>query len=78
MNIYLAWLVTVLWWICYPVGIIVYYVAIVVLTLLKLLYRPLAFVLQPVVYFGRFVLACLAFPFMLLAKLEVRSSSTFT
>lgn len=71
MNIYLEWLVTILWWICYPVGIVAYYLAIVLLTVAKLLYRPLALVLQPVVYFGRFILACLAFPFVLLAKLEV-------
>lgn len=71
MNIYLAWTLTVLWWICWPVGITLYYLAITVLTLLKLLYWPVAFVLQPVVYFLRFIAACLALPFRALVKLEV-------
>jgi hypothetical protein len=77
MNVYMSWLLTILWWICYPVGIVLYYVAIAGLAISKLLYQPVAFVLQPVVYLSRFVLACLALPFILLAKLAVRIPETW-
>lgn len=70
-NVYLANTLTVLWYICWPIGILVYYVAIAVLSILKLLYRPVRFLLQPFVYLGRFVLACMIAPFQLLVKFEV-------
>ncbi|KAF2171106.1 hypothetical protein M409DRAFT_64062 [Zasmidium cellare ATCC 36951] len=69
-NAALAWAWTIGWWICYPIGVVVWYLAVVVLFILNLLYRPVAFLLQPFVYLGRFILACLVFPFTLAARLE--------
>ena len=66
---------TVVWWICWPIGISLYYVgyylAFTILFIVKLVYRPLEFVLLPVIYLGQFLLACVAVPFRLLAKFEV-------
>ncbi|KAK6434377.1 hypothetical protein LTR95_009435 [Oleoguttula sp. CCFEE 5521] len=70
MNIYLAWTGTVLWWICYPIAIVVYYLTITLFALASFLWRPLVFLLQPVVYLGRAIVACLALPVHLLVKLE--------
>ncbi|KAF2766715.1 hypothetical protein EJ03DRAFT_174048 [Teratosphaeria nubilosa] len=69
-QVALAWSVTVLWYICWPIGIILYYLVFVAIFLAKLLYRPVGFLLQPIVYLGRFTAACIAAPFQLLARLE--------
>ncbi|KAK5121995.1 hypothetical protein LTR85_004567 [Meristemomyces frigidus] len=69
-EVYLANTLTVLWYICWPIVIILYYLAVAVLFIIKLLYRPVGFLLQPLVYFGRFLLACSIAPFQLLAKFE--------
>jgi hypothetical protein len=71
MNKYLAGTLTVLFWIGWPIYIVVYYLAITIFAILKVLYWPIAFVLQPVVYLLRFIAACLALPFQALVKLEV-------
>lgn len=71
MHIALEWLGAILYWLCWPVGILIYYLFTAVFAILKLLYWPIAFLLQPFVYFGRFVLAVLALPFRALVKLEV-------
>jgi hypothetical protein len=73
MNKYLAGTLTVLFWIGWPIYIVLYYIAITILAILKVIYWPIAFVLQPVVYLLRFIAACLALPFRALVKLEVRS-----
>lgn len=73
-NAALAWTRTIGWWICYPIGLVLWYLAVVVLFVLNLLYRPVAFLLQPLVYLGRFILACLVFPFTLAARLEASTS----
>ena len=70
MNKYLAGTLTVLFWIGWPIYIVVYYLAITIFAILKVLYWPIAFVLQPVVYLLRFIAACLALPFQALVKLE--------
>ena len=74
----LHWAGVLLWYICWPVGIAIYYivysVAAVVLFIAKLCWRPLAFVLLPVLYLGEFILACFTAPFRLLAKFEVLHS----
>jgi hypothetical protein len=75
MNIYLAWTGTILWWICWPIGILLYYLFVAVVAILKLIYWPIAFILQPVVYLLRFIAAILALPFRALVKLEVRDTS---
>lgn len=71
MNIVFAWILTILYWIVWPVIIILYYIVTALVTTLKLLYWPIGFILQPVVYLGRFILACLALPIRALIKLEV-------
>ena len=70
-SVLLAKTLTVFWYICWPIAILIYYIAVAVLFILKLLYQPVGFLLQPVVYLGRFLLACLVAPFRLLVKLEV-------
>ena len=47
-------------------------IATFVLYLVKLLYWPIGFLLQPVIYLARFILTCVLAPFRLLVKLEVR------
>ena len=64
--------VLALWYILWPIGVFVYYLAIAILSLVKLLYRPVGFLLQPIAYLGRFILACLVAPFHQLVKFEVR------
>ena len=71
MHVALEWIGVVLYWLCWPVGILLFYLSTAVLAILKLLYWPIAFLLQPFVYFGRFILAILALPFRALVKLEV-------
>jgi len=75
MNNYLAGTLTVLFWIGWPIYIVLYYLANTVFAILKILYWPIAFVLQPVVYLLRFIAACLALPFRALVKLEVSTPS---
>ena len=70
-GIYITNTLSILWYICWPVGVLLYYLAIAVLTMIKLLYQPVGFLLQPLVYVGRFLLACLIAPFRLLVKFEV-------
>lgn len=71
MHILFAWILTILYWIVWPVIIILYYIVTALVATLKLLYWPIGFLLQPVVYLGRFILACLALPIRALIKLEV-------
>jgi hypothetical protein len=77
MNIYLAWTGTILYWISWPIGIVLFYLFVAVVAILKLIYWPIAFILQPVVHLLRFITAVLALPFRALVKLEVRASGTF-
>ncbi|KAK5167342.1 uncharacterized protein LTR77_007041 [Saxophila tyrrhenica] len=62
------------YWVVYPVAIGLYYVlynlAFAVVFILKLLYRPLEFLLLPVVYLGQFLFACVLAPFKFLARFE--------
>lgn len=64
-----------IYWIVWPIAVLVYwllyYLAFAVLFLLKLVYRPLEFILLPVIYFAQFLFACLLAPFQVLAKFEV-------
>jgi hypothetical protein len=75
MNKYLAGTLTVLFWIGWPIYIVLYYLTIAIFAILKVIYWPIAFVLQPVVYLLRFIAACLALPFRALVKLEVSTRS---
>lgn len=62
---------TVLWYL----GLPLYYLAVPVLFVLRQLYRPLAFLLLPVIYLARFILACIIAPFQFLARFEVRQET---
>ncbi|KAF2208598.1 hypothetical protein CERZMDRAFT_101346 [Cercospora zeae-maydis SCOH1-5] len=59
-----------LYWLVYSVAIILRTISYALLRLLHLLWRPIAFVLQPLVYLANFLLACLALPFRAIVKLE--------
>ena len=74
MNIYLAWTGTILYWISWPIGIVLFYIFVAVVAILKLIYWPIAFILQPVAHLLRFITAVLALPFRALVKLEVRAN----
>nr|POE56793.1 hypothetical protein CFP56_33765 [Quercus suber] len=67
---FLSTAATALWYIGFPIGFVLYHLAILVLFTLKQLYRPLAFLSLPALYLGRFILACLVAPFQLLVKFE--------
>ena len=69
---YLANTLKVLGYIAWPIAITLYYITSGVAFVLKLLYWPLGFLLQPLVFLGRFILACFLAPFQLLVRLEVR------
>ena len=64
-----------LYWISWPIGIgiyyLVYYMSFALLFVVKLVYRPLEFILLPVFYLLKFVFGCLIAPFQFLAKFEV-------
>ena len=65
----------IFWWIFYPIGVglyyLVYYLAFAVVFLLRLFYKPIAFVLLPIVYLLQVLWACFLAPFRFLAKFEV-------
>lgn len=63
------------WWIYFPIWTLLWYLAVTCLLVAKLLYRPVAFILLPFVYLGRFLLAMLALPFRVAARFEVSVSS---
>ena len=70
-----GWLWKAIYWTFWPIGIslyyIVYYASFAVLFVLRLLYRPLEFILLPVFYLLQFILNLLLAPFQFLAKFEV-------
>jgi hypothetical protein len=70
-----GWAAKVFYWTLWPIGIgiyyLLYYISFVVLFVLRLIYRPLEFILLPVFYLLQFVLNCLLAPFQFLAKFEV-------
>ena len=70
-----GWLWKAIYWTVWPIGIslyyVLYYASFAVLVVLRLLYRPLEFILLPVFYLLQFVLNLLLAPFQVLAKFEV-------
>lgn len=68
----LYWIGTGLSFVGYWIGVIVWQLFSTLAYILYLLARPLFFILQPVGYLGRFLLACLWWPFELIVKFEVR------
>lgn len=58
-----------------PIGLAisttVYYLAFAIFFVLRLIWRPLEFLLLPVLYLGDFMLQCILAPFRFLAKFEV-------
>jgi hypothetical protein len=67
----LAITLTILYYICWPIGVFIYYLALLAFAILKILYQPVGFILLPILYLGRFLLACLYATFQILAKFEV-------
>ncbi|KAM3417350.1 hypothetical protein BST61_g5601 [Cercospora zeina] len=59
-----------LYWLACSIAILLRTTAYAVLWLLHLLWRPIAFALQPLIYLGSFLLACLALPFRAVVQLE--------
>lgn len=53
------------------IGNAIYYIAFGVVIVLRLLWRPLEFLLLPVLYLGDFIVRCTLAPFRFLAKFEV-------
>ncbi|QIW99013.1 hypothetical protein AMS68_004531 [Peltaster fructicola] len=70
LDIYWQYTLTTLGWISYPFGLVLYYVAIILLFIGKLLYGPISTFLQPFIYVGRFFLFLITLPYHLLAKFE--------
>lgn len=71
MNIYLAALLSVLYWIIYPIYLLFYYVAYVIYIILAPISRVVLFILQPLFFFIRLVGNCITAPFYFLARFEV-------
>lgn len=67
----LSWIGIGLSFIGYWVGVIVWQLLSTLGYILYLLSQPLVFILQPVGYLGHYLLACLLWPFKLIAKFEV-------
>jgi len=64
---------TAIWsYILWPIALLLSHTAILIFLLLNLLYRPLAFLLQPLVLLAKVILTCLLVPFRLLVKFEVK------
>lgn len=78
MNPALGVVYATLCWLVYAIAVLLKDIAFALLWLLHLLYRPIAFTLQPFVYLGRFLLACLALPCKALVKFEVDFSFSFS
>ncbi|EME43678.1 hypothetical protein DOTSEDRAFT_174645 [Dothistroma septosporum NZE10] len=70
LNLYLDWAWTISYWICAPIGWVLWYILLAVLFIIKILYWPVAFLLQPVFIFGRVILNILAAPFRLLVQFQ--------
>lgn len=75
MNIYLAWTITVLSWILYPIYAVVYFIAYYIFVGLTMIMHPLyvisMFVLQPVIYLGLFISFCITWPYYFVQRFEV-------
>lgn len=67
----LASLLSAAWWTGYSVALVLWYILIAMSFVAQLLYRPIAFVLSPLIYIGRLILACVVFPFDVIAKFQV-------
>jgi len=72
MNIYLAWTLTVLYWIGLPIYWLLYVILIALLFILKPLFSILLFLLQPVFYLGAFIAYIAALPYHFLKRFEVQ------
>ncbi|KAF2484746.1 hypothetical protein BDY17DRAFT_309912 [Neohortaea acidophila] len=68
------WIGKIAYWTVWPIYTAIYYVvsylAVALLYIGKLIFRPLSFILAPLVYLARFLWACFLFPFHFLAKFE--------
>lgn len=74
MNIYLSWLVTILYYIAWPIYWLLYAIIIVLLFILKPIFFLILYLLQPVVYLGAFIIYVAQLPYHFLKRFEVSSS----
>lgn len=81
MNDLAGWLWRGIYYTFRSIGLVIYYivycVSFAVLFLLRLLWRPLEFILLPVFYLLQFIFNLLLAPFQFLAKFEVCSFSSW-
>lgn len=71
MNVYIAWSLTGLYYLVYPIYFLVYLIANLVKTLLSPISSVLLFILQPLILFGQLVGYCTLAPFRFLQRFEV-------
>lgn len=73
------WFGKIAYWTVWPIYTaiyyLLYYVAIALLYISQLIFRPLSFILAPFLYLAQFLWACFLFPFQFLAKFEVSRTS---
>lgn len=71
----LGWILQIVWNICYPIGLGIYYFFYYIcfggVFVIRLLYQPLAFIFLPIVYLVQFLWQCFLAPFRFIAKFEV-------
>lgn len=71
MDIYTAWILTILYWIVYPIYTLLYYIILALLFILTPILRIILFILQPLFYFLNLLANCITAPFYFLARFEV-------
>ena len=70
MNIYLAWAITILYGIAYPIYYILYWIYLGLAFIIQPLCAVLLVVLQPVIYLAFFLWSCLSWPLRFAARFE--------
>ena len=82
MNVYLAWTLTVLYFIVYPIYWILYWLLYLIYICLAFIIKPLLsvmlFLIQPILYLGAFILYVITWPFLVLKRFEVRRADDLT
>lgn len=71
MNIYLSWLVTILYYIAWPIYWLLYAIVIVLLFILRPIFFLILYLLQPIAYLGAFIGYLAQLPYYFLKRFEV-------
>lgn len=71
MNVYLDWILTILYWIVWPIILVLYYIAIVPLYILQPILALLLLVATPFIHLGTFLGQCITWPFRFAGRFEV-------